>query len=246
MYLNHLEGNDIRLDNFKQWTSRLGFNDYEINIAYNGLENWQADFANPRRILDKWAAYGDIDHILKRWDPEKAPNLHKWYRGTYACGESNRRMILDAYEKGYEHVLLFENDAIPTIGFSYHADAFVKQIQGMEWDIINFGLPATKFADTKIWEGNGLIRRWRGESITRFHAYAVHSRFYEEFLRAATHKWRYHLDVGMSQWCDKYDKVYLGVAPRFFIQMGGKSNIQQKKIPKGGHKEALFDDLLMQ
>ncbi len=244
VYVTNLKERKDRKKDFKTWMSKVKFDKYNFVTAYPGLDNFRNDWKNLDKFLAPYKDFADVDAIVNKWDPKETLNIPKMYRGSYACTETNRRIILDAYNKGIDHVLIFEDDAVPTHAFNTHVGKFLKTINNLDWDLITFGTGPTKFEIANKWETNGIFSKLTDGSITQFHSYAVHSKFYEEFLEVTTRRWRTHLDVEVSKHMSEKGFNLYATNPRFFIQQGGESSIQGKDIAKGGGKDALFPDLL--
>ena len=249
-----LEESIVRKPNFAAGMKRLGFENYEWVTAYPGAKHYKKDWSNLGAFLDPWKEYTDIEKITNRWDKVK----HEWLQrdandqhvGFYACAQTHREIILDAYNKGLKNILILEDDAIPTHAIDMHARTFLNTIETLDWDVITFGTGASRFNEnTKAWRGkweqHGLFNRLQKDTITQFHAYAVNSKYYENILEIATRKWKDPYDVAVSGQTVKHGGNLWAINPRFFIQAGGYSYMQRKKIGKGGQSEALFPDLLM-
>ena len=69
--------------------------------------------------------------------------------GMYGCFDSHIQILLDAYNKGHEYILVFEDDFLPTE--SYSEELVEKSIEFMktnnDWDIFHLGYSCAK--DTK-------------------------------------------------------------------------------------------------
>jgi len=102
------------------------------------------------------------------------------FRGQRGCLLSHRAMVERAVERGYESILILEDDArIRDIAtFRRRVPRIVKELSTRPWDLFYF-----QHQGHAPVESLRYIQRTTGSWLT--HAVAVHSRFYREYLRLA-------------------------------------------------------------
>lgn len=91
--------------------------------------------------------------------------------GRFGCFESHVTVIQQAYEKGYNHILIFEDDAIPTKAYSNEllrdAVAFMKSRR--DWDVFYLGYIALTY-DMSLLTCSKVTPH-----IAQFNPYATHA-----------------------------------------------------------------------
>lgn len=100
--------------------------------------------------------------------------------GTHGCFNSHIEIITDAYKKGYERCVIFEDDIVLTEG--YNKKQLRKCIRFMNknktWNIFYLGvLPDIRKSQTQIVENN--IYKLSGICT---HAYVIHKRLMEKLI----------------------------------------------------------------
>jgi len=109
--------------------------------------------------------------------------------GAVGCSMSHRNIIIDAKEKGYEKILILEDDVVFTDNL---IERFEKEINSLpeDWDL--FYLSANNLKPEALTKINENI--WRTRFSYTTHCYAVHSRVYDVIIKGLE-----NLDVPVDQ-----------------------------------------------
>jgi GR25 family glycosyltransferase involved in LPS biosynthesis len=235
-YVINLDKRKDRLEAFSKQMKESGVKDFVRVQAYDGEKNLDKVLKDPKYLLDK---YSDICDISSLKSPD--PNRLKRECGVYACAESHRTAVLQAKADGCKRPLILEDDSCPTKALFYRGTSVIDELKDIQYDLLNLGIVRMKFHEERgIFKGSTLIRKLYKGTPTKFHAYSVDPRFYDDYIQYSLKNWDWHIDIQvMSQALHKGKDVY-AVHPRMFTQLGDFSDLRQKKIKKGGLDEIAF------
>jgi hypothetical protein len=137
--------------------------------------------------------------------------------GMYGCFESHIKVIKDAYEKGLNNILIFEDDIIPTI--SYSVENILCGINFMtthDWDIFYYGYFPINEGYANIFQADVVhpnIIKYRPNAT---HAYCINRSGMKKILE------KYNDYIGKIH-IDEYISMYLDInayclVPMLFVQ----------------------------
>jgi hypothetical protein len=135
-----------------------------------------------------------IDGWVERFSAEPTPGNH--HRG---CAVSFRRMVAAAMERGWQHVLILEDDAIwldDTLAIAARATA---ELDDLEWDLCYLG--ACVWAEVFPFVAGSSVLQEAG-AVTMTHAVAVHSRAFARLLEEIPIE-----AAPFERWLDEYVAV---------------------------------------
>jgi GR25 family glycosyltransferase involved in LPS biosynthesis len=99
-----------------------------------------------------------------------APDDLNISKPEWGCADSHIRVWRDIIEKGYETVLVFEDDAILLDGFLDELAILFEDLKNIEWDYINLG-SIPNFRSEGSWESEFIQK---GTSLLT-HCYLIHA-----------------------------------------------------------------------
>lgn len=119
----------------------------------------------------------------------KLPKLTKydgdtnWYL-KLSSSLSHYNIIKEAKEKGYNSVLIFEDDAVFVDNFEERVKPFLKELrEALHWDILYFGGSPDPTFKHNTWPCVNVSERLCTiDTMWCIHAYAIHSDFYDAIL----------------------------------------------------------------
>lgn len=235
-YVINLKNRKDRLKMFTEQMKASGVKDFVRIEAHDGKKNAEKVFKDPLYILDKYSDLCDIEPLVQKKNKSTIIDCF----GSYACAESHRLAVMKAKADGCKKPLILEDDASPTKALFYRGTKMIEEIKKVPYDIVNMGIVRMKFEGHDHFSGKGLLRKLKQGGLTKFHAYTLNPDFYDDFLRYSLNNWHYHVDIQVTLECLKNGKSLYAFNPRPFTQLGDFSDIQQKKIQKGGMDEIAF------
>lgn len=168
------------------------------------------------RRISSTAVFDKLGIPVNYFTAQRSPN-----GGLQGCFESHIKVITEAYEKGHENIMIFEDDILPTSAYTPERIrdiiSFLKTNQ--DWDLFFFGaLPdimrtttdfAGKFGSANIFKGRYLLA----------HAYAVSSRYMKK-----VHDMKFaHVPIDVVY---SYTPNGYAILPSVFDQDGSPSGIE--------------------
>jgi GR25 family glycosyltransferase involved in LPS biosynthesis len=119
------------------------------------------------------------------------PNLTKHEGDTkrhrkLSCSLSHFAVIQEAKTRGYESVLIFEDDAVFVDDFANRVRPYIEELQTiLDWSLLYFGgSPEPDFKHTTYPSINITPHLYTIDSMWGTHAYAIHQRFYDTVLNS--------------------------------------------------------------
>ena len=235
IYVINLKSRKDRLKMFTDQMKASGVKDFVRIEAHDGKKNAEKVFKDPLYILDKYSDLCDTEKLAQK---KRKSSIVECF-GSYACAESHRLAVMKAKADGCKTPLFLEDDASPTKALFYRGSKMIEELKKASYDIVNMGIVRMKFEEDHFSNG-GLLRKLKHGNLTKFHAYTLNPDFYDDFLRYSLNSWYYHIDIQVTAECLKNGKSFYAFHPRPFTQLGDFSDIQQKKIQKGGMDEIAF------
>jgi hypothetical protein len=136
------------------------------------------------------------------WQVERFPAVESPENQHRGHAVSFRQMVTEARRRGYEHVLILEDDAIFLDDAVTVMKAAAAELASLEWDLCYLGACVWS-QEFPFLPGSGVLQECG--PVTCTHAVAVHRRAYDRILAdipAVGHE----LDQWLSEWlaCDQY------------------------------------------
>jgi hypothetical protein len=175
-----------------------------LREASNPLSFFDGIFClNLDRQLERWMAARRRHELLDiGWQVERFPAVATPENPHRGCAISFRRMIAEAKRRGYEHVLLLEDDAVFTEDTLAVVEAATRELPNLEWDLCYLGA-AVWSQQFPLLPGSSVLQRCG--PVTCTHAVAVHSRAYDRILEDIPPEGR-DFERWLDAWvaCDQY------------------------------------------
>jgi hypothetical protein len=162
-----------------------------------------------------------------------APQWWKAGPGAWGCFRSHYRVLEDALNRGYESILVFEDDAVFVDQFATRSLQFMNAVPD-DWNWVYFGgqhIEQEWGLPTRI---NPLV--YRPHNVHRSHAYGLRGRKTIEFVynhlnTPSAWRWGDHVDHRMGELHRNFPgAVY--VPHRWLVgQRAGFSNIKRRELP---------------
>jgi len=118
----------------------------------------------------------DGDYVKPLYDGHIDPTRTQ----KIGCTLSHQAVVRKAKEKGYENVLIFEDDCVFLDGFTDKLKACVQELIDFKWDLFYLGGEPNNYMHQV--SRNLYTMQERG-GIYATHAYAVNNTFYEQMLK---------------------------------------------------------------
>ena len=126
-------------------------------------------------MLTVWKAVNP-DETKVKWKPN--PTIDGWNKYAAALNMSTIQVLEDAKEKGYEKIVILEDDVMFIESSLIKIRELGKRLDNTHWDLFHFGhLPIQGREAISI--GNGLVRL-RGSYMC--HAYAIQGRVFDDLI----------------------------------------------------------------
>ena len=160
--------------------------------------NLDSDSVRWSNALKRFEKLG-IRYRVQRYSAIETPESHH-----IGCALSHRQVVAEAKEKGYENILVFEDDVIFHVDALEHLGKSVSELKQQRWFVFYLGgmkwmklgrkpykkIPGCEFLD-------------RPEGMTCTHAVAYHSSFYDKLLADIPHTME-----GLENWIrDSYAAI---------------------------------------
>jgi hypothetical protein len=146
--------------------------------------------------------------------------------GPLGCTLSHLEIVRDAKRRGYEKILVFEDDAEPFAeSLSYFNDV-ADDINSQDWDVYYLGY--NSHTRLGLHSKNSLVAR----ELFSTHAIAYRSSFFDRFINDHRHDKIKIFDVWISEEVQTSMRC-LASYPMLFIQRESYSDIEKKNVNYG-------------
>lgn len=159
-----------------------------------------------------------IENLIVRWPATNVPG-----NGAQGCILSHLAIVKEAKKKGYQKILVFEDDALP---FSTNPPDYQKvsiDVMDEEWDVYYLGYNSHERLELSA--PSSLLAR----EIFSTHAIAYSHTFFDHFIESHERGEIEVLDVWLRYQVQPKMKC-LASYPLLFTQMSGYSDIEKKEV----------------
>jgi GR25 family glycosyltransferase involved in LPS biosynthesis len=202
---------DDRLDKWENMVARL---------TAAGISNYERFPGVKRNLCDFPASYyaGMDLKAAERFGSER------YLAGACGCKMSHFKAISLARDRGYQSVLILEDDAMLADGALSRFSRAWRELEGEKWDMLYLG--GRHRSLRKPWYHSPNLVRVRCTYQT--HAYAVHHSFYDVLLDKISSSSN-EIDVMYADEVQPFNRCY-GVFPNVLIQDSESSDITGESL----------------
>lgn len=120
--------------------------------------------------------------IYKNYSTHLSTNKKKYIVGATGCKFSHRNIIKDAVEKGYQSILIFEDDIDFTDNFLTGLNYFIKNTKYLDWDMLYLG-GRNKISIDKLCSPTEFSNIYKCKQIKCTHAYIIKRTLFSKILK---------------------------------------------------------------
>ena len=155
-----------------------------IKKAIKELKSFNVQFDKIERFSGIVPKLVDIDkNIYKNFRVDLGKNVESYIIGATGCKLSHLEVIKIAQERGYENVLIFEDDFYMTDDFLMNLNDFIKKVKDLpRWDVLYLGGNNKSQEISNYCIPTKFDKVFRCKNVKCLHSYIVNRRLFPKVI----------------------------------------------------------------